>query len=116
MHDLHDHLAGRHRLEHLDADRALLYFADEGAGDIERRQTVTFKVTVTAVAPGGGTSTGTVILKDGSKTLGTTALVAGKATFSTSLLAHGSHSMAAVYAGSVDDVASTSAVLTQKVN
>ena len=79
-------------------------------------QTVTFKVAVTVVAPGGGTPTGTVTLKDGSTTLGTTALVAGKATFSTSLLAHGSHSMAAVYAGSVDDVASTSAVLTQKVN
>jgi hypothetical protein len=42
--------------------------------------------------------------------------VSGKATFTTSLLAHGSHSMTAVYAGSVDDVASTSAVLTQKVN
>jgi hypothetical protein len=42
--------------------------------------------------------------------------VSGKATFSTSLLAHGSHAMTAVYSGSVDDVASTSAVLTQKVN
>jgi hypothetical protein len=77
-------------------------------------QTVTFKVTVTAV--GGGTPTGTVTLKDGSTTLGTSALVSGKATFTTSLLAHGSHAMTAVYSGSVDDVASASAVLTQKVN
>ena len=79
-------------------------------------QTVTFKVTVTAVAPGGGTPTGTVTLKDGSTTLGASALVSGKATFTTSLLAHGSHAMTAVYSGSVDDVASASAVLTQKVN
>jgi hypothetical protein len=78
-------------------------------------QTVTFKVTVAAVAPGGGTPIGTVTLKDGTTSLGTTALVSGKATFTTSLLAHGSHAMTAVYSGSVDDVASTSAVLTQTV-
>ena len=36
VHDLHDHLAGRDRLDDLDPDRALLYFLGEGARDIER--------------------------------------------------------------------------------
>ena len=36
VHDLHDHLAGRDRLDHLDADRALLHFVGEGARDVER--------------------------------------------------------------------------------
>ena len=36
VHDLHDHLAGRHRLDDLDADRALLDLLDEGARHVER--------------------------------------------------------------------------------
>jgi hypothetical protein len=77
---------------------------------------VTFTATVTAVAPGSGTPTGSVTLKDGATVLRTVALSGGKATFTTSLLTHGSHSMTAEYLGSANDVASTSAVLTQTVN
>ena len=36
VHDLHDHLAGRDRLDHLDADGVLLHLLDERARDIER--------------------------------------------------------------------------------
>ena len=36
VHDLHDHLAGRHRLDHLDADRALFHLLGEAARHIER--------------------------------------------------------------------------------
>ena len=36
VHDLHDHLAGRDRLDDIDADRALLHLLGEGAGHIER--------------------------------------------------------------------------------
>jgi hypothetical protein len=79
-------------------------------------QTVTFKATVAPVAPGAGTPTGSVTFKNGTTTLATETLVAGKATFATSTLARGSHFITAEYLGSVDDSASTSAVLTQKVN
>ena len=36
MHDLHDHLAGRDRLDHLDPDGALLHLLGEGASHVER--------------------------------------------------------------------------------
>ena len=36
VHDLDDHLAGRDRLDHVDADRALLHLVGERARDIER--------------------------------------------------------------------------------
>ena len=36
VHDLHDHLAGRHRLDDFDADRALLQLDDEIAHHVER--------------------------------------------------------------------------------
>ena len=36
VHDLDDHLAGRDRLDHLDADGLLLYLVDEGARHVER--------------------------------------------------------------------------------
>ena len=36
VHDLHDHLAGRDRLDDFDADGALLHLVGEGAGDVER--------------------------------------------------------------------------------
>ena len=36
VHDLHDHLAGRDRLDDRNPDGALLGFVGEGAGDIER--------------------------------------------------------------------------------
>ncbi len=36
VHDLDDHLAGRDRLDDVDADRALLHLLDEGARHVER--------------------------------------------------------------------------------
>ena len=36
MHDLHDHLAGRDRFDHLDADGTPFDLFGEGAGDVER--------------------------------------------------------------------------------
>ena len=77
---------------------------------------MTFTATVAAVAPGSGTPTGTVTLKNGNTVLGTGTLSGGKATFSTSTLTRGAHSITAGYSGSVSDLGSTSAVLTQTVN
>jgi Bacterial Ig-like domain (group 3) len=79
-------------------------------------QPVIFTTTVTTVAPGTGISTGSVTLKNGAAIVGTVPLVAGKATITTSSLTHGTHSMTAVYSGSVNDLGSTSAALTQRVN
>ena len=79
-------------------------------------KTVTFTITVATLVPGSGPPTGTVTLKDGATTVGTATLVSGKATISTSSLTHGTHSMTAVYSGSVDNLGSTSAILTQTVN
>jgi hypothetical protein len=79
-------------------------------------KSVTFTITVVTVAPGSGTPTGTVTLKNGATTVGTATLVNGKAIISTSALTHGAHSLTAVYSGSADDLGSTSAILTQTVN
>jgi hypothetical protein len=78
--------------------------------------TVTFTITVATVAPGTGTPTGSVTLKNGAASVGSATLAGGKATISTSSLTHGVHSMTAVYSGSVDNLGSTSGVLTQTVN
>jgi hypothetical protein len=77
---------------------------------------VTFTITVTTVAPGTGIPTGSVTLRNGGATIATKLLVSGKATISTSSLTHGAHSMTAVYSGSVNNLGSASAVLTQTVN
>ncbi|WBP85190.1 Ig-like domain repeat protein [Kitasatospora cathayae] len=71
--------------------------------------------TVTAVAPGAGTPTGTVSFFDGATLLGTATLVAGVATFTTSTLGVGSHALTAVYGGDTDFSGSTSPVDTQTV-
>jgi hypothetical protein len=76
---------------------------------------VTFSGTVTAVAPGAGTPTGTLAFKDGATTLGTGTLVNGSASFSTATLSAGTHSITAVYAGDASFNGSTSAVLVQTV-
>jgi hypothetical protein len=61
---------------------------------------VTFTATVTAVAPGAGTRTGTVTFKDGATVMGTGTLNAsGQATYTTSSLTVGSHVITAVYGG-----------------
>ena len=79
-------------------------------------QSVTFTATVTAVAPGSGTPTGSITFLDGSTTLGTATLSGGKATFKTTALAAGPHTITVSYSGDGNFVKSTSAPLTQTVN
>ncbi len=66
-------------------------------------QKVTFTVTISVLAPGAGTPTGTVTFLDGTTKLGTGTLKTVKgvttATFSTSKLSQGSHSIIAQYNG-----------------
>ena len=79
-------------------------------------QSVTFTATVTAVAPGSGTPTGSITFLDGSTTLGTTTLSGGKATFKTTALAAGPHTITVSYSGDGNFVTSPSGPLTQAVN
>jgi hypothetical protein len=67
-------------------------------------QLVVFRATVSAVAPGTGTPTGTMDFKDGTTDLtpGGVKLSAGQATFSTTALAVGSHTITALYNGDAD--------------
>ena len=62
-------------------------------------QPVTFTATVSPVAPGAGTPTGTVTFLDGGSPIGTGTLSGGVATFTTSALALGSHTITASYGG-----------------
>jgi hypothetical protein len=78
-------------------------------------QTVTFTETVSAVAPGAGTPTGTVSFVDGSTTLATVALNSGNATFSTSSLSAGTHTITVSYSGDTNFTGSTSSNLLQTV-
>jgi hypothetical protein len=79
-------------------------------------QAVTFTATVSAVAPGSGIPSGTVVFLDGTTVLGSRTLSGGQATFKTSTLSVGSHSITAKYQGSPQFNAQTSAVLNQVVN
>jgi hypothetical protein len=81
-------------------------------------QTVTYTATVSAVAPGAGTPTGTVDFQDGGVTItGCVAqpLVAGSASCVVTNPTLGAHSITAVYSGNVDFSGSTSPTLTQWV-
>ncbi|HOG45150.1 MAG TPA: Ig-like domain repeat protein [Anaerolineae bacterium] len=63
-------------------------------------QSVTFTATVTAMAPGSGTPTGTVTFMDGATVLGSAVLDgSGKATLSTASLAVGARTISVEYAG-----------------
>ena len=80
-------------------------------------QAVTLTAVVSAVAPGGGTPTGTVTFEEGTNTLGTGTLDAnGQATFQTSSLTMGTHTITAVYAGDSNFLTSTSTALSLPVN
>jgi Subtilase family/Bacterial Ig-like domain (group 3)/Bacterial cadherin-like domain/Bacterial Ig domain len=84
-------------------------------------QSVTFTVTMTVVAPGAGSPTGTVTFKDGGTTLGTQTLSAGQATYSTTALSVTTHSITATYSGDGNFNAtgvgsSTAPALSQVVN
>jgi subtilisin family serine protease len=74
-------------------------------------QSVTFTARVTGFSP-----TGTVIFFDGGMQIGTGTLAVGSATFTTSSLAVGSHSITSKYGGDPNNVASTSAALTQTIS
>jgi Big-like domain-containing protein len=77
---------------------------------------VTFTATVTTVAPGSGTPTGTVTFSDGSNMLGRGTLNgAGQATFTTSGLFVGRHNIVTRYAGDSKFNGSQSDFLTQNV-
>src|SRR5205823_923623 len=79
-------------------------------------QAVTFTATVSAVAPGSGTPTATVIFRDGATTLGTASLSSGSATLTTAALSVGSHTITVSYAGDSNFAGSTSAAITQTVS
>jgi hypothetical protein len=79
-------------------------------------QAVTFTATVSAIAPGATTPTGTVTFQDGNVVLGTVAVgPGGTATFTTSFAAAGGHVLTAVYNGDSNFEASRQA-LTEQVN
>ena len=77
---------------------------------------VTFKVAVTATAPGTGVPTGTVTFYDGMTAIGMATLDgSGEATFSTSVLGLGSHQITASYNGDANFLTSASSATTQTV-
>ena len=79
-------------------------------------QSVTFTATVSAVAPGTGSPSGTVTFYDGATILGSGTLSAGVATFTTSSLSVGSRVITAQYNGNANFNTSTSSVLNETVN
>jgi hypothetical protein len=83
-------------------------------------QKVTFTATVTAVAPGSGSATGTVNFYDGNTLLGSGTLAVSngnnQAAYSTTTLGGGSHSITAKYLGDANFTTSTSAAVSQTVN
>jgi DNA-binding beta-propeller fold protein YncE len=78
-------------------------------------QFITFIATVSVVAPGAGTPTGTVTFYDGATTLGTATVSGGIAGLFSSSLSVGSHSITASYSGTPNYAASTSSPLSQIV-
>jgi streptogramin lyase len=79
-------------------------------------QAVTFTATVSVVAPGAGTPTGTITFLDGSTSIGTGALSGGSATFTTSALAAGTHTITATYSGDTNFTTSAGPAITQTVS
>jgi autotransporter-associated beta strand protein len=79
-------------------------------------QAITLTATVSAVAQGAGTPTGTVTFQDGSIPVGSATLDSGgHAVLTTSSLTSGQHSLTAVYGGDATFHASTSSPLIQTV-
>lgn len=74
-------------------------------------QSVAFTFAVNAVAPGAGTLTGTVQFKaDGANVGGAMPINAGAVSYTTSTLAHGSHTVAAEYAGDGNFIGTTNSL------
>jgi len=79
-------------------------------------ESVTFTATVSPVAPGGGTPTGSVSFTIDANPPTTVPLSGGQASLPTSSLSVGSHTITASYVATASYAASTSAPLTQVVN
>jgi ELWxxDGT repeat protein len=69
-------------------------------------EVVPFTVLVSALSPGRGTPTGTVIFTDGTTTIGSITLTGGRATFTTASLTRGNHAISASYTGDTNFTAS----------
>jgi hypothetical protein len=82
-----------------------------------RGTTVVFTATVTAVAPGAGTPTGTVQFRIDGVNAGAPASLnsSGQAAFATSTMSVGRHTVSAVYTGDGSFNASTSGTITQRI-
>jgi len=78
-------------------------------------QSVTFTVTVGAVAPGAGTPTGTVQLQVDGNNLGSPLYGYGTFSLATSALSLGTHTITASYSGDANFIASTAAAFSQIV-
>ncbi len=76
---------------------------------------VIFTTTLSAVAPGVGTPDGTVNFRIDGTIAGSGTLSGGVATFTTSSLTHGSHTVTAEYAGSLDFVGITNSLAASQV-
>jgi hypothetical protein len=83
-------------------------------------QSTTFTATVSAIAPGAGTRTGTVVFQDGGTTITGCAAqavsVAGTATCTTPFATSGAHAITAVYSGDTNFSGSTSPAFAETVN
>jgi hypothetical protein len=83
-------------------------------------QTITFTATVSAIAPGAGVRTGTVVFQDGGTTITGCAAqavsAAGTARCTTPFATTGSHGITAVYSGDGNFTGSTSPALTETIN
>lgn len=77
---------------------------------------VTFTVSVSAVAPGLGGPTGSVQLLDGTTVIGTSAPSGGAALITVPPMTAGTHSITAIYGGSANFVGSASTSWTQTVS
>jgi hypothetical protein len=79
-------------------------------------QSILLTTTVTVVAPGAGTPTGTITFLDGSDPIGTAQLSGGSASLAIASLTIGDHSITASYGGDSNFIGSSSSAVTQTVN
>jgi hypothetical protein len=89
--------------------------ASSAANPSGLNQGVTFTASISVVAPGAGTPTGTIQFRDGSTPLGTVAITNGSASLRTNGFSAGSHTITAVYSGD-GNFSSATGSFTQLVN
>jgi hypothetical protein len=73
------------------------------------------QATVTVVAPGSGTPSGSVTFREGAKVLATVSPSGGIAKYSLSTLSAGEHAITATYNGGVDSEPSKSSSYTETI-